>query len=87
MNKINLTFQYIRRHKMYFYMMKSLCLFTAGFYFGDMLHEVFIDLLVALALYALGHKQVITALSSRKCLYQQELVGPMRWVKVFLQYL
>ena len=50
-----LTFQYIRRHKMYFYMMKSLCLFTAGFYFGDMLHDVFIDLLVALAPYALGH--------------------------------
>ena len=62
-------------------------MFTAGFYFGDMLHEVFIDLLVALALYALGHKQVITALSSQKCLYQQELVGPMRWVKVFLQSL
>ena len=55
MDKINLTWQHIRRHKIYLYMTKSLCLFTAGFYFGDMLHEVFINTLAALAFYALGH--------------------------------
>ena len=63
------------------------CLFTAGLYFGDVLHNVYINFLAALALYALGQWLFITALSSWQCLYQRELVGPMRWVKVFFCYI
>ena len=66
---------------------KSFCLFTAWLYFGDVLHNGYINFLVALALYALGQWLFITALSSWQCLYQRELVGPMRWVKVFFCYI
>ena len=66
---------------------KSFCLFTAWLYFGDVLHNRYINFLVALALYALGQWLFITALSSWQCLYQRELVGPMRWVKVFFCYI
>ena len=66
---------------------KSFCLFTAGLYFGDVLHNVYINFLAALALYALGQWLFITALSSWQCLYQRELVGPMRWVKVFFCFI
>ena len=66
---------------------KSFCLFTAGLYFGDVLHNGYINFLAALALYALGQWLFITALSSWQCLYQRELVGPMRWVKVFFCYI
>ena len=74
--------QYIRRHKMYYF-----CLFTAGLYFGDVLHNVYINFLAALALYALGQWLFITALTSWQCLYQRELIGPMRWVKGFFCYI
>ena len=40
----------------------------------------------ASALYALGHWLFVAALSSLQYLYQRELVGPMRWVKVFLLF-
>ena len=63
------------------------CLFTAWLYFGHVLHNVYINFFAALALYALGQWLFITALSSWQCLYQRELVGPMRWVKVFFCYI
>ena len=66
---------------------KNFCLFTAWLYFGDVLHNGYFNFLTTLALYALGQWLFITALNSWQCLYQRELVGPLRWVKVFFCYI